>query len=59
MPKCWLMSGIMYALATVSSLGAVLYDWKSLKTQRDDGNSEQSSGDDLEQRAEGQTEDKD
>ncbi|KAB8257907.1 MFS general substrate transporter [Aspergillus pseudonomiae] len=27
-------------LATVSSLGAVLYDWKSTKTKRDDGNNE-------------------
>ncbi|GAD98124.1 major facilitator superfamily transporter [Paecilomyces variotii No. 5] len=35
-------------LATVSSIGAILYDWKSLKTKRDDGNNEPSSGHELE-----------
>ncbi|KAI9643370.1 hypothetical protein NHQ30_007989 [Ciborinia camelliae] len=34
-------------LATVSSLGAVLYDWKSLKTKNDDGNDERNSGHEL------------
>ncbi|KAJ5358404.1 uncharacterized protein N7496_010817 [Penicillium cataractarum] len=46
-------------LATVSSLGAVLYDWKSLKNKSDDGNGEQSRGNVLEHGVEGQTEDKD
>ncbi|PMD15228.1 MFS general substrate transporter [Hyaloscypha hepaticicola] len=45
-------------LATVSSLGAVLYDWKSLKTKRDHGNEERSSGYELQQVAEARTEDK-
>jgi hypothetical protein len=29
--------------ATVSSLGAVMHDWKSLKSKRDEGNDERSS----------------
>ncbi|KAJ5529212.1 hypothetical protein N7527_002605 [Penicillium freii] len=39
-------------LGTVSSLGAVLYDWKSLKTKRDDGNDRCSSNYELEHVAE-------
>lgn len=42
-------------LATVSSLGAVLYDWKNLKTKRDDGNDERRSDCELGQIAEGRT----
>lgn len=45
-------------LATVSSLGAVLYDWKSLKTKRDDGNDEPSNDSVLEHVAEVRTEEK-
>jgi hypothetical protein len=45
-------------LATVSSLGAVLYDWKSLKTKRDDGNGERSSDNELNHGAEVEAEDK-
>lgn len=45
-------------LATVSSLGAVLYDWKSLKTKHDDGNDERSSDHELEHVAEVRAEDK-
>jgi len=45
-------------LATVSSLGALLYDWKSLKTKRDDRNDGHSSGHELQHVAEVRTEDK-
>ncbi len=45
-------------LATVSSLGAVLYDWKSLKTKRENGNEERSCGYELQLVAEARTEDK-
>jgi hypothetical protein len=45
-------------LATVSSLGALLYDWKSLKTKRDDENDGHSSGHELQHVAEVRTEDK-
>ncbi|KAF5878452.1 putative mfs transporter protein [Botrytis fragariae] len=35
-------------LATISSVGAVMYDWKSLKTKRNDGRDESSSNHELE-----------
>ncbi|KAL1870953.1 hypothetical protein Plec18167_007260 [Paecilomyces lecythidis] len=45
-------------LATVSSIGAILYDWKSLKTKRGDGNNEPSSGHELEHVEESRPEEK-
>lgn len=45
-------------LGTVSSLGAVLYDWKSLKTKLDDRNDGRSSNHQLEHVAEVRREDK-
>ncbi|KAF4765190.1 hypothetical protein HAV15_004086 [Penicillium sp. str.  len=45
-------------LGTVSSLGAVLYDWKSLKTKRDDGNNGRSRNHELGHVAEVRREDK-
>ncbi|KAF7527404.1 hypothetical protein PCG10_002807 [Penicillium crustosum] len=45
-------------LGTVSSLGAMLYDWKSLKTKRDNGNGECSSNHELEHVTEARREDK-
>ncbi|KAJ8064834.1 hypothetical protein OCU04_007142 [Sclerotinia nivalis] len=39
-------------LATLSSLGAVMYDWKSLKTKRNGGSSESNNELELEQVAE-------
>ncbi|TGO20631.1 hypothetical protein BPAE_0279g00040 [Botrytis paeoniae] len=36
-------------LATISSVGAVMYDWKSLKTKQNDGRDEGSSNHELEQ----------
>ena len=36
-------------LATVSSLGAVLYDWKSLKVKNDDSSSDERASQELEQ----------
>ncbi|CAG8908835.1 unnamed protein product [Penicillium egyptiacum] len=45
-------------LGTVSSLGAVLYDWKSLKTKHDYGNHECNSNHELEHVVEVQTNDK-
>ncbi|KAJ5929798.1 hypothetical protein N7454_006748 [Penicillium verhagenii] len=45
-------------LATVSSLGASMYDWKTLKTERDDGDSERRSEHELEDLAEVGTENK-
>ncbi|CRL29292.1 Siderophore transporter, RhtX/FptX family [Penicillium camemberti] len=45
-------------LGTVSSLGAVLYDWKSLKTERDSGNDGRDGNHELEHVAEVRREDK-
>ncbi|KGO46114.1 Major facilitator superfamily domain, general substrate transporter [Penicillium expansum] len=45
-------------LGTVSSLGAVLYDWKSLKTKHDDRNDQHVSSHELEHVAEVRTKDK-
>lgn len=45
-------------LGTVSSLGAVLYDWKSPKIKRDDGSDGRSSNYELEHIAELRREDK-
>lgn len=45
-------------LGTVSSLGAVLYDWKSLKTERDSGNYGRDGNHELEHVAEVRREDK-
>ncbi|ESZ95129.1 major facilitator superfamily transporter [Sclerotinia borealis F-4128] len=39
--------GVGLILATVSSVGAVLYDWKSLKTRRNDGSDERSRNHEL------------
>lgn len=45
-------------LATISSLGALMWDWKSLKTKRDDENEERSSDHEREHASEGQPEEK-
>lgn len=45
-------------LGTVSSLGAVLYDWKSLKTERDSGDYGRDGNHELERVAEIRREDK-
>ncbi|KAH8810862.1 putative efflux pump antibiotic resistance protein [Xylogone sp. PMI_703] len=45
-------------LATISSVGALLYDWKSLKSKHDDGNDEHNNGHELEHVPEALTENK-